>query len=496
MREFSQQAAGSAKPMAWRSRWTFRGGVRLLTLTLGMALPCVPSAFAQTLRLGSFDLTMVGRMDVAWDSNVDDLGVDEVKEGYQRSDFYLMPGLSVVSSPVGVWPSTLLGLSAGIAYQDYLVRNDLDTAIYDAGITFNTSMPRLSLDGQARVEYSVEGMEDTYVPGGSKRDPMLTQAANVLAGWNHRNLRLEAGSSFTRERHDYEEFWIGDQDETIYSAGAYLQDWRRLSLFWTWVRTETILVEVPSVTDETVYTFGANWALFKWGGPFYTWERTLTTIVASQDSETDVIEQTFGFSGAIPVDILPRPKVTYSFGMQYEETRNTDAEDEKTWEPVHTISVSDELQLSRTIDLRGNATWSSDVDADEIEFQYNVVLTQLLGPRAEHALSFSQEPRRTFGSNTDTETTTYGYTLGIKDLFIYNLGFNFGMTREENTPLEEGNSQTEVIHSINAGLIHTRQITSRLQRQLSYQYTWEDSNLEATDPIIKHLVIYGLIYQF
>lgn len=482
--------------MAWRSLCTFRGGVRLLTLVLGMALPCVSSVSAQTLRLGSFDLTMVGRMDVAWDSNVDDLGVDEVNEGYERSDFYLMPGLSVVSSPVGVWPSTELGLSAGIAYQDYLVRNDLDTAIYDAAITFNTAMPRLSLNGQARVEYSVEGMEDTYVPGGSKRDPMLTQAANVLANWNYRSLRLEAGSSFTRERHDYEEFWIGDQDETVYQAGAYLQDWRRLSLFWSWMRTETILVEEYSVTDETVYSAGANWALFKWGGPFYTWERTLTTTVASQDSETDVIEQTFGFSGAIPLDVLRRPKITYSFGMQYEETRNTEAEDEKTWEPVHTITASDQLQLSRTIDLKGNATWSSDVDADEIEFQYTVTLTQLLGPRAQHALNFTQEPRPTFGSTSDTETTTYGYTLGIRDLFIYNLGFNLGLTREENTPLEEDNPQTEVIHSVNAGLIHTRQITSRLQRQLSYQYTWEDSNIVETDPIVKHLVIYGFTYQF
>ena len=449
----------------------------------------------QFLRLGPFYFDAVGTASVSYDSNVDDAAEREVKEDYDRADFYWMPGISINSKPVPMRPGTMITLSANAAYMDYFTRNDLDTATYDTALRFNTSHPRISLSGQAGMTYSFESSEDEYVPGGAKRDPMLTHLADMAALWNYRKVRMEAGASFTRERHDYEEYWEGDQDETIWNFGAYLDKLARLSLYWTVTKTDTTYPQTLDWTEETVYSAGADYAVFSWGSLFCTWERT-ETVNAPFGEETIDIETTFGLSGSIPVDLIRRPKISYSLGFQYEEKDTGDGEPEKTWEPVHTINVSDEMQLTKTVLLSADATWSSEVDEDEVNFVYNISLTQQVGPRADHALTFTQEPRPTFGSTSDTETTTYGYSLSVRDLVFYGLSFSFSATYEEDTPLGEENAQTEKTTTITAGLSHSRQLSRKLSRSLSYDYSWEDSNFSDEGATIKHLVTYGLSYAF
>ena len=435
----------------------------IVVAVLGLSLP---DAFAQILRLGSFDLFMSASVEAAYDSNVDDVYPEEEEAGYPMADFYWLPGLSLRSQPVGMSPHTSLDIVGEVAYMDYLERDDLDTELYGVNVNFRTTLPRLTLSGTVGTEFSAESTQDEFRPGGAKRDPMRTDTATAAANFNYRKFRAETSWDFTRERHANEADRDGDNDETILSSGVYLD-------------------------------------LFTWGSLFYKWENTVTTLVRT-DEETDETVETFGLEGAIPFSLLRRPKITYSFGFSYEDETTTteDSENEKRWEPVHTLTVSDEFQLSRTIQLSGRATWENSTADDEVTFLYEAILAQELGTKARHALTFTREPRATFGSTAETETTTYGYAYSVDDLFIYNLSMNAGVTYEENTTLGskgavvENEDPTEKTTTVDFRLNHTRQLSRRLARDISYVFSLEDSNRPHDGPKQKHLLTYGFTYEF
>lgn len=437
-----------------------RRGLRLagiLVAVLGMSLP---DAFAQILRLGSFNLSMTASGDVAYDSNVDDVYPEEEDPNLPAGDFYWMPGLSIHSQSAAMSPHTTFDVGADFAYQDYFERNDLDTEIYNFNASFQSFFPRLKLSGLAGTEFSTESEKDEYRPGGAVRDPMRTDTANLSANFNLRKFRAETHWDLTRERHANEADQEGDNDETILFWGVYLD-------------------------------------LFTWGSLFYSWENTVTTLILA-DETTDETVETFGLEGAIPLNILRHPKVTYSFGFSYEdETTTTDeSQNEKTWEPTHTITVSDEFQLSKTVKLSASATWDNSPSDNDVSFIYEAQLEQQLGASARQALTFSREPESTFGSTAETDTTTYGYLYSINDLFLYHLSMNFGATYEESTTLGEVDSETEKTTTVDFGLSHTRQLSRRLSRVISYVYTWENSNFHDEGPNEKHLVTYGVTCAF
>lgn len=495
MREFPQTTGGRPASAGRKPRLPPAGGFRLGWVLVAVGLLAGTGGYGQTFNLGPFDLTLQGTLEVGYDSNVDDAYPEEFNPKLSKDDFYWMPGLSLRSAPVPLRPSTTVTLNLGTAYMDYFKRNDLDTEVYNANLQFQTVHPRLTLSGGAGTELSVEANEDVYMPGGASYDPMQTDTANVMVDWNWKKLKLNGSALYESERHFFKKYEIGDQDETTLNAGAYLGPISLLSVFATWQNTETILVNLDQTTDETIYSAGADLRLFSWGGLYYLWEQTLTT-VTPPGMETDKTEQTFGVSGAIPVNLLRRPKITYSLGYQYEEETDPEGNVTKTWEPVHTITVADEFQLSKTVLLSGSATWDNDVDANEVGFIYNVTLSQQIGARAEHALTFSQEPQETFGSNTDTETTTFGYNFNVKDLVFYNLSMNFAASYEESTPLGDTAALTEKTTTLTWGLTHTRQLTRKLSRIMAYTYDWENSNFHDYGAKEKHLVTYGFTYDF
>lgn len=464
MREFPQTNGRRHRPAGWKPPRPPGGSLRLAWIAAAAWLLLAQAGAAQTLRLGLFDLFILGRALVAYDSNVDDAYPEEENPDLQKGDFYWMPGLSIRSQPVAMSPRTTFNFAAGYDYMDYFVRNDLDTEVYNASLNVQAVLPRLTLGGLVSTEYSIDASEDEYVPGGATRDPMRTDVASAFVNWNYRKVRVDTQASFTRERHDYAKYQIDDQDETSLIASAYLD-------------------------------------LFSWGSLYYTWENTVTTLVLPEpDEETDETIRTFGLTGALPLSLLRRPQVSYSFGFSQEteqnETDGEDEEDEETWEPTHTLTVSDEFQLSKTVHLSASATWLNTVVDDEVSFLYNIDLTQQLGASAEHSLTFVQEPRSTFGSNTDTETTTCGYTFNVKDLFIYNLSLSFGATYALDTPLDVEEAITEKTTTMSLGLNHVRQLTRQLARILSYTYTYEDSNFHDYGPNQKHLLTYGFTYDF
>ena len=473
----------------------------------GLALFLLPCpVHAQSFRLGMIDWFMQAKTDLAYDSNVDDAYPEEQDPYREESDFYWMPKLTLRSVPWVTAPRTTYNASAGIAYQDYFSRNDLDTALYNAQLSFQTATPRLTLGGLGGTDYSVDGIAESYVPGGVGRDPVLTHMANVFATLLYRALRLEGRVDFTSERHDLEKYWDGDQDETVLFAGARLNPLPKLALNASWQDTITLLTLSGEETDETKYAAGSTLNLFSWGGFFYTWERTVTQLNTVDQADIETVS-TFGLTGTIPVELIRHPKITYSLGMSYEEedTKETGVTDKK-WEPTHTITASDEFQISRALRLAGSATWQSDlagnalwqqndIESDDISFIYDIMLEYQMAPKIRHALMFTQEPEPTFGSTTDTKTTTYEYDFKWGDMVFKGLAMSFNAAYEESTPLEEA-AETEKTTTMTFGLNHTRPINRKLSRVISYQYTREDSNFHDVGPKEKHLATYGFTYDF
>ncbi len=473
MRDLSQTNGCLPPPAKRKPKLSLGGGFRLVWVGLAAWAGWVAAAGAQSFRMGSFLLSMTGQGTLGYDSNVDGLYPEEETPGLDRWDFYWMPALMVRSQPVEMYPRIALTLSAAAAYQDYFYRNDQDSEIYNFTLGFQTSHPRISLGGSGGVDFSVDGIADQYVPGGARRDPTLTRRADVFGNWNYRKLRAQASANYSTELHQDERYQEGDQEEVGLSAGS-------------------------------------NWELFKWGGVFYAWDWSKTKMIQSGDMDEET-KHSFGLSGAVPVELLRRPKITYSFGYGYEEETVEDDEPTKSWDPIHSITVQDEFQLSKTIRLTAIATWQDTWednqpsfswpgedtgDNDEVTFQYNVQLTQQLGPRAQHSLGFTREPRPTFGSMTETETTTYAYNFGIQDVLIRGLGFTFSASYDTSLPLETEDAVMEKTTTINAGLNHNRQLSRKLARTLSYRYSWENSNFHEGDGKEQHLVTYGLSYAF
>lgn len=458
MRAHSQMNGAQTQPGGCGSAWPWSSAGRLV-LFIGIAwLGLASTGSGQTFRLGPFEFTPSIGLELGYDSNVDDLYPDEEIPGYQPGDFYWMPSFSLRSQSTPMRPRTAVDLEGRIAYQDYFVRNDLDTELYGVNVGFQTIHPRLTLSGEAGTEYSVESEIDAYVPGGASRDPMKTDMAGLSLQWNYRKLRFEASSTYTIERHDYELYQFDDNDELTLDWAVYLDVW-------------------------------------SWGSLFYSSERTYTTYVQPEpDREENENDRKFGLEGAIPVGLLKHPKITYQLGIESVDD-NTDDTEGLTWEPMHTITVSDEFQLSRTVNLSASAKWENDVAEDDIGFTYDVKLEQQVGARAKHSLYWIREPGSQMGSTADTDTTTYGYDFSIHDLVFYNLTLSGLAEYKEETPLPQ-NAPTEETTTLQAGLQHTRQLSRRLSRNMGYQYTYETSNFHDEGPKEQHLATYALILDF
>lgn len=434
------------------------GGGRLVWLA-GLAwLGLVATGSGQILRLGPFNFTPSVGVEVGYDSNVDDFYPEEQDPDLQQGDFYWMPSFDLRSQAVPMRPRTTVDMEGHVAYQDYFVRNDLDTELYRVSMGFETIHPRLTLSGDASTEYSVESDLDIYVPGGGGRDPVKTDMVGLSAKWNYRAIRLEATTSFTRERHDYERYQLDDNDELLLDWAAY-------------------------------------WDLFDWGSLFYSSERTYTTYIQPDpDREEYENDRKFGLEGAVPFSLLKHPKITYQLGIESVDD-STDETEGLTWEPLHTITVSDEFQLTKTVNLSAGAVWENEVAVDDVGFTYNVRLKQEVGSRADQSLYWIREPGAQLGSTVDTDSTTYGYNFNINDLIIYNLTLSGLAEYLEETPLTDG-APTEKTTTLQLGLNHTRQLSRRLSRVLAYDYTYETSNFHHDGPKEKHLVTYALTFDF
>lgn len=409
------------------------------------------------IKLAGFVFTLSPSVSLAYDSNVDDIYDETAPEEFdlppklQMHDFYWQPALSLNTRPVRANPETTLTLGGTLSYLDYFKRNDLDTETYNGNVSFNSVSKFITLTASGTIDYSIEGNPDEYRPGGVSRDPTLTETLMGGALWQWQKLRASWTGTFTRERHDNEEYKGGDNDEYDWVAGVYFDFLSWASLFYT-----------------------------------YEWDKTVNLVPEEVESieKTDTFGLTLTYSG--------HPQITYTLGL--ERTKNEPKTEEKGWEPTHTISVADSFDLTRHTHFSGSATWDDTVKDDEVTFTYTLALSQELTEHIQHTASFTQEPESTFGSNSDTKSTTLAYTLSISDFLLKGVGASGGVTYEKETPLGAKDALSEYTTTMNFSLSHSRVLSRRLSRMLSYTYSWEDSNFHPYGDKEKHLVLYTLNY--
>lgn len=411
-------------------------------------------AQANVYRFAGFDFTLAGSLALNYSSNVDQAYPEEEKENYSKDDFYLVPSLTLSASPIRINQVTTLTFGGTVGYEKYFERHDLDTETYNAILALNSTLRYLSLNAAANFERSTENSEDeTYKPGGYSRDPQVTQDFSAGATWSHGRITAALTTDYSRERHDYEEYKDSDQDEFTWDFNLNIALNRWISLYWT---------------------------------HSYDWTHTIL-----DDTKETEIEDDFGVSFANAFG--RHPQIALSVAMEKESGNKV--EDGKDWKPVFDILVTDSYELTKYLSVAAGLTWGDDKEEDEVSFTYNASVTHRLPPYITQSLAFSCEPLETFGSDAETESTTYTYSLSISPFFIKGLAFNGSVEYAIDKPLDKS-SPTEYTTTYNAGLAHTRALSRKLSRTLSYNYTWENSNFHHDGANEEHLVTYQLNYLF
>jgi len=402
-------------------------------------------------KLGGFVFSLAPSVGLAYDSNVDDAYPEEEDPVLEKADFYWQPAISLNAAPVKLNPATTLTLGGGLTYMDYFKRDDLDTETYSGNVSINSVSRYITLTGAGTVDYSLENSQDAYRPGGVTRDPTLTETLMGGVQWQWQKLRANWTGTFTRERHTDEEYKGGDNDEYDWVAGIYFDFVSWASVFYS-----------------------------------YEWDKSIQL----HPEETETIDMTD--SAGLTMTYSGHPQITYTLAL--ERSRSDPKTEEKGWEPTHTISVADSFDLTKHTHFSASATWDDTVKDDEVSFTYTLSMAQELTAWMSHNLSFTQEPRPTFGSTSDTETTTLAYTLSLSDFLMKGVGASGGITYEKSTPLGDSDALSEYTTTMNFSLSHSRVLSRRLSRTLSYTYTWENSNFHTEGAKEKHLIMYMLNY--
>jgi len=441
--------------LVWLSKY------KILLLLVGGMLCCSPEANAQFFRLGPFSMSLKGRLEAIYTTNVEqERPADSTAE---MEDFYFVAGLDA-NGVAEMMPRTDLNLDTGISFEKHLNRPDLDNTSAPFGrvrLGTKTELARyLTVEADVSFEHLSESKDDEFNPGRSKaRDPRTEFNYGAGVKWAPRWLTLGSSYAFLRERHEEDQFKSGDK-------------------------------------DETTINFGLNFDPSKYFGVGYTYEWTKTDFVNEPETDDDWKTDENIFL-AVPITILERPKITYSFGL---ERKNTEGEQGK-WEPKHTIDMGDDLPVFSsphlTLSVHAQYTYKreEEPESDDVSFIYGAKLEHEISRTAKQTFSAKQEPIDTFGSRNDTESTTFSYYFDKNDLFIYNLNLRLGVEWTRDKPLGADAGDIEKTWTYNANLAYNRVLSRKLTRTIEYKYSREESNIEE-EPLIEHRVTLNYTYTF
>jgi len=433
---------------------TFRR--RRLLPMLGLALAAWSMgerAEAQFLRLGPLDFMSKLTTELIYTTNVEQERKSEAKG--EMEDFYIIVSLDLVSD-AAIAPSTQLKLDTGMSVEKHLNRSDLDNSTNPFGranIETLTEISRYTLALQAGWERTSESSEDTAFPGSSRltRREQEKYGYNAELMWETDPLRLSANYDFKAERYIAEEDQINDKDTVGYLFESNYRITRRVQAVYSYKGSRDELVNVPD--DEPV------------------WEITQRIL--------------------LNFTLTEKPKFTYGWGYEKEDV----GDDKGDWEMIHTFNLSDDFQLNPRV--KGFYAISYEIEEvaeeNDVAFTYGGGVEHEISSSAKQTLSAKKEPVDTFGSTTDTDSTTITYDFKKMDLIMYNLTFGFNVSYQIDEPLSAG--PTEKIWTYNTSLAHEVALSTRLTRRLEYLYTREDSNLEE-ELLEEHRVTLSFTYSF
>lgn len=440
--------------------------LRSLRLGLLLALAtCVlvspRTAVGQFMRIGPFDLDVNTSLEYIYTTNVD--GNRKSEAELEQTDHYIVWTLGALFSGPTT-PTAELTLDTSMSVEKHFVRDDLDTSSDPFGnilLTHDLELGRFELPTvlQFRRENTQDddGTTRVFIPG-QRKERIVQDTREIRQGinWQRDPFRFNSNLGYSQTRYQEAEFQVGDEDN--YNAD-----------------------------------FGITWDVFRWGG-----ERRLSTFYNYSQDKTDLINQPDADGSGewsrsqalgLTLQILTRPNFTYSFAYQ--------KDDEEDWRYTHTFELADAWELSPTMLVDARATYTIDEQPrdDDIAFTYSVGIDHQIGDTLRHSLRMTREPVNTFGSTTDTDSTTWRYDLSKSELFFANLTFNFSVSHEINKPQGANAGPTEESTTYTAGLTHSAALSRRLNRSFGYLYSYETSNLES-EPIEEHRITLGLSFTF
>lgn len=422
------------------------------------------AAEAQFLRLGPFDINATAGIEGVYTTNVDEQRPSEYGPGESRDDYYSVLSFdATVLAELGRYFT--IDSTLNLSWERHYKRKDLnETERSDpfANLRFhNTYAPgHYTFDTTLSHEETYEKHDSVYQPSaGSKRVIRQSNTASADLTWQRDRWSWGVGYDYIQDRYLDDEFESGDQDEHTLNAFLRWEMTSRLDSFYEFDRNKTDLIH-PA-----------------------------TNVVAAEGWETT-------HRVGLDFRMLDRPATTYTLAMERSE-EPSGLGDNEGWEPVHTLTMSDDLDLTRSLRLSGSAQYSLEEhpESDEVTFTYNVSLEHLLSRTADHRVTLTREPATTFGSTATSDSTTWDYTFSKRDLFLYGLNLETGVTYETDDPMDPSDAPTEEILRYHADLGQTRPLTRRIDRTLAYRWSYEDSNLE--DEVIEvHELRLELTYTF
>lgn len=429
------------------------------------------------MRLGPLNFDAVGDIEAIYTTNVD--GVRPSATDKEMTDYYIMASFGLKStSPI--LRGSKLSVDTGIATEKHFVRDDLDTLSEPFGrgrIDTELESGRYTLALNAYIDKTANTREGTFVPGSlkKKRDVRTDSGYGADLSWTRGKVTWKANASTSSTRHDDPEYQIDDHDR-----------------------------------DDL--GFGASWALAKRLSLRYDHVRNREQLVNQRESYSD---WDYTESAGLVLQVLERPVVAYTLGTQRESTQG----EVGGWEMTHDLTLSDSRQLTKKLDLSADISYHREgrAEATDIATTFHVGLQHQISRTARQSLDVTREPVETFGSTTETDSTTIRYQFYKNDLFMYYLNLVLGVQYGRDEPLGKPTpvlplaeeavpgeaapavaasaSPVEETWAYTVNLSHSRALSRRTTRSLVYDYSYEESN-RSDEPLEEHRATLKYTHMF
>jgi hypothetical protein len=418
----------------------FRGGLLAGLLLAGAA----GTARAQLLKMGPIDLSMSSNASLEYGSNVN--GVANGKSpspGVEKDDLFLTYGFSL-SGRTRLYPDIDLTLSTSLTREKHFIQDEeaSDDIPLLGNANFGLSRQRghydfsLSLSHSADSEYN---RQEVFRPTGTRKGRDITQnsRASVGAGWSIGAISIKSNYNYGMERHS-DLFAEGDRN------------------------TQTILVSSGYRIHPRVSLNASH-------------SRTNEEILNTEDDPASGVWQSTT-SVDMSVQILSRPRLSYSVGMEQED----DLGEKGEWEPRHSVTMADNRALGTTVTAGYNASYNFErqEETDDVTFTYGANLNHRAPFRFTQGLTATREPVSTFGSTSKTDSTTLTYSLSHPSFFLPNLSMSTAVSYSLDKPAGDvaGGETEEMTYTF--GLSRSYTLSRKWSASTSYFFTRSDRTLE------------------